>query len=482
MKTNNGDISFYGREEELSCLQDLWDKEGPSLVICSGRRRIGKSTLIEQFALRSKCRFIELVGLPPDEGISNEVQLKNFCERLAVETGTKEISADCWPKAFDALDKRLGRAGRTLVFLDEISWMGAYDKGFAGYLKNAWDTQFSKHRQLIVVVCGSVSSWIRKNILKSKGFVGRMSLELNIEELPLPQCRAFWGAAADRTSTSEILDVLSVTGGVPKYLAEVKAKYSAAENIRRMCFMPQGYLFRDFDRIFTDIFRKTASEKKDIVTCIAEQPRSLKEIGEKLATEPNGHLSEALDDLVQAGFVSVDRGINPATGRKVRAVRYRISDNYLRFFLKFVSPRSEAIGKGLFRFASLEQLPGWDGILSLQFENLVRNNLALLIPRLGLQNSLITSAAPYSIPGSKERPGLQIDLLIQTRKSICIVEIKRKALIDESIEDEVTQKIIRMGLPANKSVKTALVYFGRLSPQLIEDGYFATMINIEELL
>ena len=112
----------------------------------------------------------------------------------------------------------------------------------------------------------------------------------------------------------------------------------------------------------------------------------------------------------------------------------------------------------------------------------MRNNLALLIPRLGLQNSLITSAAPYSILGSKERPGLQIDLLIQTRKSICIVEIKRKALIDESIEDEVTQKIIRMGLPANKSVKTALVYFGRLSPQLIEDGYFDTMINIEELL
>ena len=135
METNR-DVPFYGRKEELSCLQDLWEKSGPSLVICSGRRRIGKSTLIEQFALRSKCRFIELVGLPPDEGISNEAQLKNFCERLAAETDTKEIHADCWPKAFDALDKRLGWAGRTLVFLDEISWMGAYDKGFAGYLKN----------------------------------------------------------------------------------------------------------------------------------------------------------------------------------------------------------------------------------------------------------------------------------------------------------------------------------------------------------
>ena len=95
---------------------------------------------------------------------------------------------------------------------------------------------------------------------------------------------------------------------------------------------------------------------------------------------------------------------------------------------------------------------------------------------------MITSAAPYSIAGSKEKPGLQVDLLIQTRKSICVVEIKRKALIDESIEDEVAQKIVRMGLPANKSIKTALVYFGRLSPQLVEDGYFDTMINIEEML
>lgn len=477
-----GERVFFGREEELASLQDLWDKSGSSLVICSGRRRIGKSTLIEEFAIRSKCRFIELVGLPPDEGLTNETQLENFCERLAAQTGGSEIHADCWAKAFDALDAQVGNAGRTLVFLDEISWMGAHDKAFPGYLKTAWDTKLSKHRQLILVVCGSVSSWIRKNILQSKGFVGRISLEMNVEELPLNRCRDFWGRAAQRVSLSELLDVLSITGGVPKYLSEVKPKYSAAENIRRLCFLPQGYLFRDFDRIFTDVFRKTASEKRAIVECISEQPRSLKTIGEALSLEANGHLSEALNDLCQAGFVSVDRGINPATGRKVREVRYRISDNYLRFYLKFVLPRTEAIGRGLFRFISLEQLPGWNTILSLQFENLVRNNLPSLISRLGLANTLIISAAPYSIPGRQGKPGLQIDLLIQTRKSICVVEIKRKSEIDESVEMEVAQKIARLGLPPEKSVKTALVYFGHLSPQLVENGYFDVLIDIAELI
>ena len=474
--------SFFGREEELACLNDLWDKSGSSLVVCSGRRRIGKSTLIEEFARRSKCRFIELVGLPPDDGINNAREIKNFCERLAVATKSEEVAADSWPKAFDALDKQLKKPGRTIVFLDEISWMGAYDKGFAGYLKTAWDTQFSKHRSVIVVICGSVSSWIRKNILRSKGFVGRMSLELNIDELPLSLCKSFWGRAASRVSAEEILNVLSITGGVPKYLSEIKPKYSADENIRRLCFMPQGYLFKDFDRIFTDIFTKTASEKRAIVECLITRPCSLKEIGEALSISPNGHLSEAMEDLCQAGFVSVDRGLNPATGRQVREVRYRISDNYLRFFVKYVAPRADAIGKGLFRFSSLEQLPGWNTILSLQFENLVRNNLSLIIPRLGLANTLITSAAPYTISGTKDKPGTQIDLLIQTRKSICVVEIKRKVEIDESVEDEVAQKIARLGLPKNKSVKTALVYLGKLSPQLVEDGYFDAVINMAEII
>ena len=94
---------FYGREEEIGCLDDLWGKGDSSLVVCSGRRRIGKSTLIEEFARKSRCRFIEIEGLAPDDGVTNDMQLKNFCERLARQTGMPEALAGGWPKAFDAL-------------------------------------------------------------------------------------------------------------------------------------------------------------------------------------------------------------------------------------------------------------------------------------------------------------------------------------------------------------------------------------------
>lgn len=73
---------FVGRDYQLELLSSVWAKESPSLVVVSGRRRIGKSTLVERFAERSRCQFVEIEGLPPDETMTNERQLANFCERL----------------------------------------------------------------------------------------------------------------------------------------------------------------------------------------------------------------------------------------------------------------------------------------------------------------------------------------------------------------------------------------------------------------
>ncbi|MBR1587403.1 MAG: autotransporter-associated beta strand repeat-containing protein [Kiritimatiellae bacterium] len=100
--------------------------------------------------------------------------------------------------------------------------------------------------------------------------MGRLSLDITLPELPARGCLAFWGRKLARTATREILDVLSVTGGVPKYLAEMDASLSADENVRRLCFDPDGYLYGDFNRIFDDVFDVTVAAKKRIVTALAE--------------------------------------------------------------------------------------------------------------------------------------------------------------------------------------------------------------------
>ncbi|MCR5839994.1 MAG: ATP-binding protein [Kiritimatiellae bacterium] len=255
-----------------------------------------------------------------------------------------------------------------------------------------------------------------------------------------------------------------------------------AENIRRMCFLPEGYLFKDFDSIFSDVFGDGIAAKRRILDVLANGPASVSELARAMSIEPNGHISDDLSDLATAGFVSAGAGLNPITGTKVREVRYRLCDNYTRFYLKFIQPRREAIRQGLYRFTDLESLPGWKGILGLQFENLVVNNLAPLCREIGLGRKLVTSAAPYARRKSATCPGLQIDLLIQTPKSIYVVEVKRCNRIEASIESEISEKVARLGVGPDKSVRTALVYDGHLSPEVEENGFIDFLIPFSRLM
>ena len=473
---------FFGREAYLDKLDALWRKSTSSFVVVAGRRRIGKSTLVEEFAARSNCAFIEIVGLPPDEKMTNQKQIDNFCERLARRTGRPRQKADCWARAFDALDDALKGRGRTIVFLDEIYWMGKYDDSFAGFLKAAWDTQFSKHDKLIFVVAGSVSAWINRNIQSSKGYVGRISLDFTLPELPPSTCLGFWGRKLDRTSTGDILDVLAVTGGVPKYLNEIDPSLSPDENIRRLCYDPDGYLFKDFDRIFDDVFGASIPAKKRILTLLAERSASVSELAMVLGGDPNGHLSENLAELLEAGFIAGARGRNPVTGKDVREIRYRLRDNYTRYYLRYILPKKEAIANGFYQYVPLERLPGWDAIMGLQFENLVLNNITALAPHIGLMGKNVESAAPYFKSGRKTGRGVQIDYLVQLPKCTYVVEIKRKRRITSAIEDEMQEKLERLKLPRGRSVKLVLVYAGELDPVVEEDGFFDYLVPADRLL
>ena len=473
---------FVGREGDLADLMALWRKRTSSLAVVSGRRRIGKSTLVERFAADSKCRFIEIAGLAPDKEMSNQKQLDHFCERLSRQTGVPDVRVDGWAKAFDLLSAAIRGTARTVVFLDEISWMGHFDTSFAALLKDAWDLHFAKRPNLVLVLAGSVSAWIQENILNSKAFVGRISKEIPLTELSLAECRRFWGKSADRVSDVEILDLLSVTGGIPKYLEEMDPTLSVEENIRQQCFSPGGYLFRDFDAIFSDVFESEVSSKLKLVEALAEGPASLSELAEIAGLGLNGHVSADLKELCAAGFVASAEGLNPSTGKAVRETRYRLRDNYIRFYLKFIRPKKAAISSGMYKFRSMENLAGWNAVLGLQFENLILNNLLSLAPRLGLGASIVTSAAPYYRKGRRKGEGVQVDLLVQTAKSVCVVEIKRKRRIDESIEREVIEKLNRLKLPRDISRRTALVYEGKLAQSIEDGGFFDFIIPVSDLL
>ena len=200
MKSRSGD--FFGREAELGGLEGLWGKRVASLVTCRGRRRIGKSTLVEEFARRSGARFIKLEGLRPKKGMTERDQLEFFASKLSAQTGCDKTPPSDWYSAFVRLDRELGGRDRKVVLLDEISWMAQFSLTFPEILKNAWDDLFKKHANLVLVLCGSVSSWIRDEIVENRAYVGRRSLDIVVGELPPAECLKFWGKRASRKRVS----------------------------------------------------------------------------------------------------------------------------------------------------------------------------------------------------------------------------------------------------------------------------------------
>lgn len=472
---------FIGREEELKKLNGLLQKDSASFVVIRGRRRIGKSRLIEEFTKDKKT--LTFAGLPPRKGTTDQSQRDDFARQMSINLGMPFVKSEDWNELFWHLIQ-FTKTGSVILVLDEISWMGSKDPDFLGKLKNFWDLHLSKNPKLILIVCGSISIWIEENILSHTGFLGRISLSFLLQELPLNDCKKFWGNQKDKVSAQEIFKVLSVIGGVPKYLEEILPKLSADENIRRLCFQTEGLLFREFDQIFSDLFTKRSNVFKHIVEELAGPSLTIDELCTQLKLKKGGMISEHLNQLILAGFVSSDPTWDLKTKKNSNLKKYRLKDNYLRFYLKYIFPKKDQITQGLFRLKTLDSLQGWNSIMGLQFENLVINNFHRLIQILEINPNDILLFGPFFQRKTLRQKGCQIDLLIQTKYNcLYVCEIKfSSSKLDAAIISEMNEKLTNLSLPKGTSTRTVLVHVNGVNENVTESEAIDYIIDFSDLL
>ena len=148
---------FIGRQKELEELRRCQKRRSANLVIITGRRRIGKSRLIEEFTKNQ--HYYQFVGMAPTKGMTAQMQRDNFARQLSEQLAMPKFSMSDWGDLMTLLANSTSK-GKVVILFDEISWMGTLDPSFLGKLKTAWDTQFKKNSRLLFVLCGSVSSWI----------------------------------------------------------------------------------------------------------------------------------------------------------------------------------------------------------------------------------------------------------------------------------------------------------------------------------
>jgi len=469
---------FVGREYEFKALMEFSRRKTAGMAVCKGRRRIGKSTLIQQFG-KSYTNFYEFYGLAPRDGITNQDQLNHFGELVGSRFGLPPQVFSNWNQALETL-ANLTSNGKVLILLDEISWVGSKDKDFAGKLKGIWDTRFKKNNQLLLILCGSVSSWIDTNILNDKGFLGRVSLTLTLEELPLQESNKFW-RNRKHISAFEKFKLLSIVGGVPRYLEEIDTSKTAENNIHRICFSKEGFLFSEFDKIFQDIFGKRASIYSDIVQLLIGGPKEPNEIADALGKNPTGGLSDILSALAASGFISREYTWQ-ISGRQSAQSRYRLRDNYLRFYLKYIEPVKSKVQKGLYKNISLENMKNWETIMGLQLENLVHNNINAIISSMEIPFESIINTGPFFQKRTKHQKGCQVDLLIETKYSVYICEIKYRTKIGMEVVNEMETKIERLKIPRLKSFRPVLIYLGELTANVKQSDAFTHLISLERLL
>lgn len=470
---------FFGREDELALFQRLKKKKMASLVVVKGRRRAGKSSLAEQ-AGASFDFFYSFSGLPPTDRASIRGQLEEFSRQISRQFNMPYALYQDWGDAFWAVAKHI-KQGNVLLLFDEISWMGSKDPQFLGKLKTAWDQHFKKNDNLVLVICGSASSWIEKNILSHTGFVGRVSHTLTVKELPLRDCAKFWPT---KISAYEKFKVLSVTGGIPKYLEEVDAGVSAEENIRRLCFTPGGPLVNEFDHIFSDLFLRNSEYYVKLVKLLVQGSHGQADIRRLIKSEQQGRVSEYLWELEQAGFIERDFTWNIRSAEDSKLSQYRLKDNYLRFYLRYMAKHLKKIQKGDYSLKAVGGLSDFSTVFGLQFENLVLNNSKLLQEVLGVPSHEIAVGNPFFQTATSTSKGCQIDYLIQTRfGSLYVCEIKfSKHPITTEVIKEVEQKISRLSYPKGFSCRPVLIHVNGVTQDVVESNYFAAIVDFADLL
>lgn len=354
------------------------------------------------------------------------------------------------------------------------------DPAFLGKLKNAWDLYLKKNDQLILILCGSVSTWIEKNILNSTGFLGRESLVLTIQEMPLRDCARFWDDTDGRVSVYEKLKVLAVTGGIPRYLENINLALTAEQNIQQLCFSEKGILVEEFEKIFSDLFNTKNQQYQKIVSCLADGACSQETINQRIGLKKGGDISTYLDDLINSGFISRDFTWRIKDGKISNLSHYRLKDNYSRFYLKYILPNKERIKLGNIDRLTLSSLPGWYSIMGLQVENLVLSNRHEVKRELTINPADIVMDNSFFQNKTSKSSGCQIDYMIQDRHHVLyICEIKFLTReVGMSVIDEVQEKIKRLRLPKNFSYRPILIHVNGVSEAVKETQYFSNIIDL----
>lgn len=319
-------MKFLGREKEILDLEKEYARDG-GFVVIYGRRRIGKTTLIKQF-IKSKTAFYFLA--------TKEVEsqsMKRFAGVIARTTGNSVLQKAAfsdWLDLFQAVADYKPNEKKVLV-IDEFPYLVKVNDSFPSILQNAWD-EILKDSNVMLILCGSLISMMKKHALSYESpLYGRRTAQMRIA--PLPFTTVYEN---QKLSFEEAAEQYSITGGVPKYMEFFSDVQPLYEQIKENVLSKNGFLYEEPNFLLTDEVQ-VLTNYFSIIKVIADGNHKLGTIAGILGLETSA-LTPYLKTLSELGFTEKQVPVTEKNAEKTRKGLYFISDNFLRFWFRYVYP------------------------------------------------------------------------------------------------------------------------------------------------
>lgn len=404
---------IIGRIEEKKILEQTLKSKEAELIALYGRRRVGKTYLIRNTFQKSM--IFEFSGV---HNASLKDQLLNFSNTLAEQLkSTVPLAVPLnWTEAFIMLKnyaEPLLKKGKCVIFLDEFPWLSSAKSGFLPAFEYFWNSWGTKQNNLILTICGSAASWMIQKIVNNKGGLhNRITKKIRLLPFTLAETGKYLKHLNVNLNNYQVMQIYMTLGGVPQYLKEIKPGQSAVQNIDRICFTKDGALVNEFKNLYHSLFAE-ADKHIAVVRALAAKPAGLtrKEIIRICGLSSGGRATLLIDELTESGFISAYLPFE----KKSRDSIYKLSDEYTRFYLKFMES-SRASGAGT--WVKLSTTPSWRSWSGTAFESVCLKHIKEIKIALGISGVYTEESAWRYVPGEGE-PGAQIDLLIN-RQDFCI--------------------------------------------------------------
>lgn len=419
---------IVGRKKERTRLLEAYKSEYSEFVAVTGRRRVGKTFLIRE-VFDYKFSF-------QHSGLANQktkVQLQEFRTSL-INSGMKKCKVpEDWFEAFHLLCRFLNDLpdGKKVVFIDELPWMDAPKSHFVSALEHFWNGFASARKDILLIICGSATSWIINNVFRNHGgLYNRVTYRIHLHPFTLRECELYAKSRHLSISRYEILECYMALGGIPFYWSLLERGLSVSQNIDNLFFDRNGKLRNEYNDLYSSLFKNPEPYLKIVSTLGTKKCGMTRD---ELIQEPeiasSGQLTRILEDLENCGFI---RKYN-LSGIKRSKHLFQLIDNYTLFYYKFVynsDPSNKVFWSANIK-TSLRN--SWEG---LAFERVCFAHVEQIKYALGI-SGISSWVYAWHTKGDEYSRGAQIDMVIDRADSVAnLCEMKFSSSKYEITKDD----------------------------------------------